>query len=82
VNSPADLPFKTTIDVELAMEEYLDRRDWRINANANQGYSLGGLILNVAGKVTANYWLSHVFSPEAGIFMTWTCCQVTVPAGL
>ena len=66
MNSPADLPFKTTIDVELAMEEYLDRRDWRINANANQGYSLGGLILNVAGKVTANYWLSHVFSPEAG----------------
>ena len=63
----ADLPIKTTIDVEHAMEEYLDRRDWRINANANQGYSLGGLILNVAGKVTANYWLSHVFSPEAGL---------------
>lgn len=66
MNAPADLPLKTTIDVEHAMEEYLDRRDWRINANANQGYSLGGLILNVAGKVTANYWLSHVFSPEAG----------------
>ncbi len=54
------------VDVESAMEEYLDRRDWRVNANANQGYSLGGLILNVAGKVTANYWLSHVFTPEAG----------------
>ena len=48
------------------MEEYLDQRDWRVNANANQGYSLGGLILNVAGKVTANYWLSNVFAPEAG----------------
>lgn len=57
---------QTLIDVEHAMEEYLDLRDWRIRANANQGYSLGGLILNVAGKVTANYWLSHVFSPEAG----------------
>lgn len=56
----------TLVDVESAMEEYLDQRDWRVNANANQGYSLGGLILNVAGKVTANYWLSHVFSPEAG----------------
>ncbi|MPS77908.1 MAG: ribonucleoside triphosphate reductase [Achromobacter sp.] len=54
------------VDVESAMEEYLDQRDWRVNANANQGYSLGGLILNVAGKVTANYWLSHVFTPEAG----------------
>jgi len=54
------------VDVESAMEEYLDQRDWRVNANANQGYSLGGLILNVAGKVTANYWLSNVFAPEAG----------------
>ena len=62
--SPSANP--TLVDVESAMEEYLDQRDWRVNANANQGYSLGGLILNVAGKVTANYWLSHVFSPEAG----------------
>lgn len=56
----------TLVDVESAMEEYLDQRDWRVNANANQGYSLGGLILNVAGKVTANYWLSSVYAPEAG----------------
>src|SRR5690606_21009173 len=56
----------TLVDVESSMEEYLDQRDWRVNANANQGYSLGGLILNVAGKVTANYWLSHVYDPAAG----------------
>jgi ribonucleoside-triphosphate reductase len=56
----------TLVNVESAMDEYLDQRDWRVNANANQGYSLGGLILNVAGKVTANYWLSHVYAPEAG----------------
>jgi anaerobic ribonucleoside-triphosphate reductase len=62
----AQLATQTIVDVESSMEEYLDRRDWRVNANANQGYSLGGLILNVAGKVTANYWLSHVYSPEAG----------------
>jgi ribonucleoside-triphosphate reductase len=49
-----------------SVNEYLDRQDWRINANANQGYSLGGLILNVAGKVTANYWLSHVYPEEIG----------------
>jgi ribonucleoside-triphosphate reductase len=48
------------------MSEYLSKSDWRVNANANQGYSLGGLILNVAGKVTANYWLSHVYTPEIG----------------
>ncbi|HEX7218939.1 MAG TPA: ribonucleoside triphosphate reductase [Burkholderiales bacterium] len=54
------------VDVAASMNEYLERQDWRVNANANQGYSLGGLILNVAGKVTANYWLSHVYPPEVG----------------
>lgn len=57
---------KTLVDVESSINEYLRRQDWRVNANANQGYSLGGLILNVSGKVTANYWLSHVYAPEIG----------------
>ncbi|MFT3734627.1 MAG: ribonucleoside triphosphate reductase [Rhodocyclaceae bacterium] len=57
---------KTVVDVEHAINEYLDRRDWRVNANANQGYSLGGLILNVSGKVIANYWLNHVYAKEIG----------------
>lgn len=57
---------RTVVDVAASMNEYLERQDWRVNANANQGYSLGGLILNVAGKVTANYWLSHVYPPEVG----------------
>jgi ribonucleoside-triphosphate reductase len=56
----------TMVNVAQAMDEYLGREDWRVNANANQGYSLGGLILNVAGKVTANYWLSHVYPPHIG----------------
>ncbi len=54
------------VEVGSSIEEYLDRSDWRVNANANQGYSLGGLILNTAGKVVANYWLSHVYKPEIG----------------
>jgi ribonucleoside-triphosphate reductase len=57
---------RTLIDVASSINEYLDRADWRVNANANQGYSLGGLILNVSGKVVANYWLSHVYPPEIG----------------
>ena len=54
------------IDAISSINEYLDRSDWRVNANANQGYSLGGLILNVSGKVVANYWLNHVYTPEIG----------------
>jgi len=57
---------KAVVDVAASMNEYLSREDWRVRANANQGYSLGGLILNVSGKVTANYWLDEVYSPEVG----------------
>lgn len=57
---------KNLVDVASSMNEYLSREDWRVQANANQGYSLGGLILNVSGKVTANYWLNEVYSPEIG----------------
>jgi ribonucleoside-triphosphate reductase len=57
---------QSLVDVEHSMREYLEQRDWRVNANANQGYSLGGLILNVSGKVVANYWLDHVYAPEVG----------------
>jgi ribonucleoside-triphosphate reductase len=57
---------RTLVDVASSVDEYLERADWRVNANANQGYSLGGLILNTSGKVIANYWLSHVYPPEVG----------------
>ncbi|MES2148454.1 MAG: ribonucleoside triphosphate reductase [Pseudomonadota bacterium] len=57
---------KSLVDVEASMNEYLNQLDWRVNANANQGYSLGGLILNVSGKVIANYWLNHVYPPAVG----------------
>lgn len=58
---------KSLVDVAASMNEYLSREDWRVRANANQGYSLGGLILNVSGKVTANYWLDEVYSETIGL---------------
>ncbi len=58
---------RSLVDVESSMNEYLQQLDWRVNANANQGYSLGGLILNVAGKVVANYWLSYIYPKEIGL---------------
>ena len=57
---------KVRVEVEEAITEYLDRRDWRVQANANQGYSLGGLILSVSGKMVANFWLNHVYPKEVG----------------
>ena len=57
---------RTLVDAAASIDEYLDRSDWRVSANANQGWSLGGLILNTSGKMIANYWLSHVYPPEIG----------------
>ncbi|MCG8488159.1 MAG: ATP cone domain-containing protein, partial [Chromatiales bacterium] len=57
---------RTLLDVSSSVNEYLQRSDWRVSANANQGYSLGGLILNTSGKMIANYWLNHVYPPEIG----------------
>ncbi|WP_167150103.1 ribonucleoside triphosphate reductase [Actinomyces sp. ZJ308] len=57
---------RPTVDAVATITEYLDRSDWRVNANANQGYSLGGMMLNTSGKVVANYWLSQVYPAVAG----------------
>lgn len=57
---------RRSVDVKSTIEEYVGGRDWRIRANANQGFSLGGLILNTSGKVTANYWLDEIYPGEIG----------------
>ncbi|MBT3419510.1 MAG: ribonucleoside triphosphate reductase [Candidatus Magasanikbacteria bacterium] len=54
------------VEVEKTIGEYLGKDDWRVQANSNQGYSLGGMILNTSGKVTANYWLSHIYPSPVG----------------
>ncbi len=56
----------TFVNATQSVEEYITKTDWRINANANTGYSNAGLINNLAGKVIANFWLDSVFSSEEG----------------
>ena len=51
----------SSVDAIESIGEYLTRADWRVKANANQGYSLGGLILNSSGKLVANYWLNQIY---------------------
>ena len=58
------IPDTTYINTSQSVEEYINRSDWRINANANTGYSNAGLVNNLAGKVIANYWLDKVYSKE------------------
>ena len=57
----------TKVDCSEAVSEYISGSDWRINANANTGYSNAGMINNVAGKVIANFWLDEIYSAEEGL---------------
>ncbi len=54
------------VEVNKTIDEYLAHLDWRINENANIGYSIGGLILKNSEKLVANYWLSHIYPQAVG----------------
>jgi len=56
----------TYINSTQTIREYIDKTDWRINANSNTGYSNAGLVNNTAGKVIANFWLDSIYSKEEG----------------
>lgn len=62
----ADSSRATKMDCIASVEEYINKSDWRINANANTGYSSAGLVNNLAGKAIANYWLDKVYSKKQG----------------
>ncbi|MDR0695373.1 MAG: ribonucleoside triphosphate reductase [Holosporales bacterium] len=55
---------RSFVNAVSAVDEYINQLDWRIKANANLGYSLGGMILNLSGKVVANYWLNRIYIPK------------------
>lgn len=44
-----------------AIDSYLVREDWRVNENANMGYSLQGLNNHIASNITSNYWLNKIY---------------------
>lgn len=62
----ADSARTTKVDCTASVEEYINKEDWRISANANTGYSSAGLVNNLAGKVIANYWLDKVYTKKEG----------------
>lgn len=54
----------TVLDYKKTIEGYTKASDWRVKENASIDYSLGGLILNNSGTITANYWLSEIYDEE------------------
>lgn len=58
---------KSAIDDSLrTIDEYLHLQDWRVNENSNMSYSLQGLNSHIASSLTANYWLTRIYTPEIG----------------
>ena len=54
----------TNLDYKRVIEDYLHINDWRVKENSTVTYSIGGLILNNSGAISANYWLSEVYDEE------------------
>ena len=52
----------TILDYKMTVDDYLKINDWRVKENSTVTYSVGGLILSNSGAITANYWLSEVYS--------------------
>ena len=54
----------TLLDYKEIVDNYVNVADWRVKENSTVTYSVGGLILNNSGAITANYWLSEVYDDE------------------
>ena len=51
----------TMINYKKLVDSYVNVTDWRVKENSTVTYSVGGLILNNSGAITANYWLSEIY---------------------
>lgn len=54
----------TILDYKELVDSYVNAIDWRVKENSTVTYSVGGLILNNSGAITANYWLSEIYDEE------------------
>ena len=54
----------TVLDYKTTVDNYVKIADWRVKENSTVTYSVGGLILNNSGAITANYWLSEIYDDE------------------
>jgi ribonucleoside-triphosphate reductase len=52
------------LDYKELVDSYVKVSDWRVKENSTVTYSVGGLILNNSGAITANYWLTELYDDE------------------
>jgi ribonucleoside-triphosphate reductase len=51
------------MEVDL-VDQYLKKKDWKINENSNMDYSLQGLNNYISSEVSKIYWLNEIYPPE------------------
>ncbi|MCC5911188.1 MAG: ribonucleoside triphosphate reductase [Clostridiaceae bacterium] len=52
------------MDAEEMIEDYVNLEDWRVNENANMGFSLQGLNNHIVESITTKYWLNKIYTKE------------------
>ncbi len=52
------------MDAEKMIEEYVSLEDWRVNENANMGFSLQGLNNHIVESITKKYWLNKIYKKD------------------
>jgi len=52
------------MDAEGLVDEYVSLDDWKINENANMGFSLQGLNNHIVESITKKYWLNKIYRKE------------------
>ncbi len=52
------------MDAERMIEEYVNLEDWRVNENANMGFSLQGLNNHIVESISKKYWLNKIYRKE------------------
>jgi len=51
------------MEVDL-VDQYLKKKDWKVNENSNMDYSLQGLNNYISSEVSKVYWLNEIYAPE------------------
>jgi ribonucleoside-triphosphate reductase (formate) len=52
------------MDAEEMVEEYVSLQDWRVNENANMGFSLQGLNNHIVESISSKYWLNKIYRKD------------------
>lgn len=52
------------MDAERMIDKYVSHEDWRVNENANMGFSLQGLNNHIVESISKKYWLNKIYRRE------------------